>query len=311
MTATASPTSTAGTGCGTSSLNLQLKEFGTCGSNQDQQNFEVINIGTSAVTLSDITIKFWADDTTGQAMAGAVNYGGCFGQNCTAVTGVVLNTAGFSPACGPDSTHQANWEITLSNTDPVLLPAGATWNNLQTAVHLANFANFSPGTGFWYSPCAVGGGNTYTNDLHYALYVKGNLVTASGGTPPSCRPLPTCTPGGAAPAVARAALELFHEPTVTPTPKPPLSVVAAPNISKDGQPIRFLVNLEGAAPLQLSLYSLTGEKVAELTAQGGPGANSLTWDLTNQSGSIVASGLYFYVLNAGGLSQTGKVVVLH
>jgi len=111
-------TPTAGSGCGTSSLSLQLKEFGTCGSNQNQQTFEVINSGTSPVTLSDITIKFWADDTTGgQAMVGAVNYGGCFGQNCAAVNGVSIASLQFSPACGPDSTHQANWEITVSNTD--------------------------------------------------------------------------------------------------------------------------------------------------------------------------------------------------
>ncbi len=35
-------------------------------------------------------------------------------------------------------------------------------------------------------------------DVHYAIYYQGNLVTASGGMPPSCRALPTCTPVGGA-----------------------------------------------------------------------------------------------------------------
>lgn len=89
------------------------------------------------------------------------------------------------------------------------------------------------------------------------------------------------------------------------------SVVAAPNISRDGEPIRFEVNLGEAAPLELDLFSVTGEKVAAINAQGAAGINTLTWDLANASKGQVASGLYIYLLKAGDLTQTGKVVVLH
>jgi len=322
MTATLTASPTSGTGCGTSSLSLQLKEFGTCGSNQNQQNFEVINSGATAVTLSDITIKFWADDTTsGQSLVGAVNYGGCFGQTCTAVTGVALNTISFSPACGPDSTHLANWEITLSNTDMATLAAGAAWSNLQTAVHLGNFANFSPGTGFWYSPCAVGGGSAYTNDIHYALYVKGTLVTASGGTPPTCRPNPTCTAtplGGVSMPLANQGEGM---PTFTPTPSPAAnnslvqSVVVAPNLSENGSPIQFRVVLGNPASIQISLFTLMGEQVDSLSTAGSRGLNTLTWELKNRNQEPVSSGLYIYVLRADeGIEsrvETGKIAVLH
>jgi microsomal dipeptidase-like Zn-dependent dipeptidase len=88
-------------------------------------------------------------------------------------------------------------------------------------------------------------------------------------------------------------------------------VAAVPNISRDDQPIQFRVNLSQAAPIQLTLYSLMGEKVAQLMAEGNPGVTTLAWGLTNQSGSSAASGLYFYIVNAGGLTQMGKVVVLH
>jgi len=307
LTATATPSPTGGVVCGTSPLALQLKEFGNCGSNQNQENFEVVNTGSSSVTLSDITIKFWADDTSSSSLVGAVNFGGGFGSTNSAVNGVAISTLNFSPACGPDSTHQANWEITISDTDTRTLGAGLTWANIQTAVHLSSFANFSPGTGFWYSPCSVGGNTTYTNDLHYALYVRGNLVTASGGVPPSCRPLPTCTPGGAAPQVSDLVLG-----GKTPTDHGKgFSVVAAPNISRDGQPIQFEVNLGEAVPLELDLFSVTGEKVAAINTEGAIGMNTLTWDLTNASKSQVASGLYIYLLRAGDLTQSGKVVLIH
>lgn len=46
---------------------LQLEVMtNSCGANQMQNFFEVINNGKTPVKLSDITIKFWADDTTGQ-----------------------------------------------------------------------------------------------------------------------------------------------------------------------------------------------------------------------------------------------------
>ena len=312
---TATPTPTGGVGCGTSSLSLQLEEFGTCGSNQNQENFEVINTGTSAVTFSDITIRFWADDTTsGKALVGAVNYGGGFGATNQAVNGVGISALNFSPACGPDSTHQANWEMTVSTTDTRTLGAGVSWTSIQTAVHLANFANFSPGTGFWYSPCGVGSGSTYTNDLHYALYVKGNLVTASGGEPPSCRPVPTCPPGGMAPVAALAANRETATVVADLGRETGLSVVAAPNVSKDGEPIRFQVTLGAPAQIQLSLFALTGEEVYQATAQGSAGTNSLVWGLENQAQESVASGLYVYVIKvadaAGVRAQTGKVAVL-
>ncbi len=206
-TVTATPTIP----CGTTRTVLQLKEFTTCAANQSSQTFEVINTGTSPVNLSQVTIKFWADDTTGQPLVGAVNYGGCYGSTCTAVSGVAISAGNFSPACGPDSTHQANWEVTVSTTDGGVLNAGVTWASIQTAVHLGNFANFTPGTVDWYSPCGVGGGSAYTNDLHYAVYYQGNLVTASGGVPPSCRGLATCTPSGS---------------TVTPTATPTRTATA-------------------------------------------------------------------------------------
>lgn len=310
FTFTPTPTPTGGVVCGTSAAQLQLMEFTSCGGNQANQTFEVVNKGTAAVTLSDITVKFWVDDTTGQSMLGSIFFGGCLSPNCTGVSGTGISTLSFSPACGPDGSRQANWEMSVSTTSTGLLGAGVTWSNIQASIHLANFANLS-NSAIWYSPCGVGSGTTYTNDLHYAIYLRGNLVTASGGVPPSCRPLPTCTPGGA----ARVASLDFYAKTPTPSGIPNrgtgFSVVAAPNVSRDGEPVRFQVALPQTAPIELDLFSLTGEKVAVMQTQGQAGSNTLTWDLMNGQGNKVASGLYIYVLRAGSLAQTGKVVVIH
>jgi hypothetical protein len=90
-----------------------------------------------------------------------------------------------------------------------------------------------------------------------------------------------------------------------------LSVTAAPNISRDGEPIHFHFTLDKPAQAQLSLFTLTGELVYKTSAEGNTGANILTWDLNNQGREKVASGLYLYVLQAAdGTSKIGKLVVI-
>ncbi len=110
-------------------------------------------------------------------------------------------------------------------------------------------------------------------------------------------------------------------PTLTPTPSPDLergllpSVVAAPNISRDGEPIEFRVRLAQPAQMKLTLYDLLGERVYQASLAGNPGLNLLEWDLDNSMGNQVASGLYIYVLEVDGASgktnRMGRVVVLH
>jgi sugar lactone lactonase YvrE len=92
-------------------------------------------------------------------------------------------------------------------------------------------------------------------------------------------------------------------------------VVAAPNISRDEKPIKFLVNLDQPAEMVLTLYSLSGERIYSANAQGTSGLNALVWDLANNQNQPVASGLYIYVLQTTGGGKTenhmGKVVVIH
>jgi hypothetical protein len=171
---------------------LQLKVLtASCGASQMQDFFQIVNTGTSPVKLSDIKIKFWADDTSGQALVPHIATGGCVSgpnnsPNCVhQAAGVTTSAAAFSPACGPDANHQANWEITISSTDASTLPVGGVWNNIQSAVNLANFSNFTPGTGKWFSACLAG--SSYAADPHFAVYYQNALVFSNGIAAPDCR----------------------------------------------------------------------------------------------------------------------------
>jgi hypothetical protein len=178
----------AGSGVTSTNLQLQVSE-NACAVNLAQDYFEVTNGSTGPVNLSNVTIKYWINDTSGVQVTPEVWYGGCVttpNDTCVhSVQGVTATATQFSPACGPDPNHQANWEITISTTDTTPLAVGQTWSNLQTAVNLSNYANFVPGTGTWFSGC--GSGLPYASNPAFAVYDQGNLVATQGITVPSCR----------------------------------------------------------------------------------------------------------------------------
>jgi hypothetical protein len=177
-------------GAVTSTAPVELQVLtNTCGANQAQDFFQVINHSTAPVTVSDISIKLWVDETSASNVVAQINTGGCLlnasGSCVHNVTGVTATATKFSPACGPDPSHQANWEVTISNADPSTLGAGLIWSNIQVALQLANFANFTPGEASWYSACLPG--SKYVDAATYAVYVAGSLVRSSTGVPPVCR----------------------------------------------------------------------------------------------------------------------------
>jgi hypothetical protein len=217
---------------------LQLKVLtNSCGTNQRQDFLEIVNAGSAPVKLSDIEVKLWADDTSGQTLAPHVWTGGCVtnvngNPSCVhQVVGVVSAAAAFSPACGPDPSHQANWEVTVSNTDDTTLAPGAIWTGVQTALNLANYSNFTPGTADWYSPCLTG--KTYAADAHFGLYYQGSLVFSNGITAPDCR-----APHGTQQLSGHLTPALTGAPTVGPVPASTVISLAI------GLPVRDLNGLQ-------------------------------------------------------------------
>ncbi|HJT23256.1 MAG TPA: protease pro-enzyme activation domain-containing protein [bacterium] len=157
------------------------------------------------------------------------------------------------------------------------------------------------------------------------------LTTSTSGTwtwSSGCCLLPTPTPmGGLMAPVRGSEVEgIKSTPTFTPSPTPTVSptptpipsnaftVVAAPNVSRNGQPIQFEMVLGSPGQINLILYTLTGDQVYQTSVAGSVGLNTALWKLENHARSQVASGLYIYsvqVTNESGVqNKIGKVVVI-
>jgi serine protease AprX len=73
--------------------------------------------------------------------------------------------------------------------------------------------------------------------------------------------------------------------------------------------IKFTVEKEG--PVELAVFDVSGRKIRTLVRDTrGPGDHVVTWDGTDQTGSRVPSGMYFYKLNSGGDSSTRKMMLV-
>ena len=82
-----------------------------------------------------------------------------------------------------------------------------------------------------------------------------------------------------------------------------------PNPFNSGTVIRF--SLPQSEVVELAIYNLAGQKVAKLlegTRQAGTYA--INWDGRDHGGRALASGVYFYHLQAGAQEQTRKLLLL-
>ena len=194
---------------GFSGASVQLQVLtSSCTATGREDAFRITNAGMTPIALSHLAFKYWAYDTTGFALEAQVTQRGrltghdhdchdhscgdgehgddhCDGDDGEHVGDVDATTTAFSPACGPDPSHQANWQIAVSETGGDVLDPGESWTDITVSLRLAHHAAFAPGTASWYSPCLTGA--AYGSDPHYALYVEGHEVFVSGIDSPSCR----------------------------------------------------------------------------------------------------------------------------
>ncbi|MFZ1683887.1 MAG: fibronectin type III domain-containing protein [Candidatus Zixiibacteriota bacterium] len=74
---------------------------------------------------------------------------------------------------------------------------------------------------------------------------------------------------------------------------------------------RIEFNLPNASQVTLEIYNVIGEKVTTLVdTRLEAGSHSVEWNSTSESGTHVASGIYFYRLNAGDHIETKKMILL-
>ena len=83
----------------------------------------------------------------------------------------------------------------------------------------------------------------------------------------------------------------------------------APNPFNPSTVIGF--DLASLLPVRLAVYSAAGQKVRELVSgHMRAGRHSIYWDGRDAAGTPVSSGVYLYRLEAGGRSETKRMLLL-
>jgi len=91
-------------------------------------------------------------------------------------------------------------------------------------------------------------------------------------------------------------IPLFAEPHAYPVPF----------VAKKHQKIYFN-ELPGAG--EIKIFTVSGEEVARIPVSASEGGQK-EWTVTNSSGEKVATGVYLFLVDAGGQKFTGKLVVI-
>jgi len=70
-------------------------------------------------------------------------------------------------------------------------------------------------------------------------------------------------------------------------------------------------DLPVASSVELTVYNIAGQKVKTLLDEyRKAGSHELTWNGASATGQAVSSGLYFYRINAGEETATGKMILM-
>jgi hypothetical protein len=72
---------------------------------------------------------------------------------------------------------------------------------------------------------------------------------------------------------------------------------------------RFSFALATGEEYHIALYDVSGRQIRRLSGVASGGEESIEWNLRNEQGTRVSSGVYLYRFESAGLNATGKVVV--
>lgn len=210
------------------------------------------------------------------------------------------------------AVYAAQWLVT-----PVAQPI-VTVQPLDLEVPCGSEAGFSISTS--------GPAGSYTYQWRKNLVPLANSAHVSGATTPALTIHDACdadsgyydvvvtTLGG--PAVTEpsrlAHLTISTSTAVGDEPGSPgrtLSVtMLGPNPFRLATTLRYA--LPGPAHLRAEVYDLAGARIRTLVDDHVPGAGTVSWDGTTHSGARAPHGVYLIKLEAGGLSEARKVVVV-
>jgi hypothetical protein len=164
-TPTRTPTASITPTSGTSNLRVQYRAADTnAGDNQIKPHFNIINAGSSAVPLSELTIRYWytREGTTGQN----------FWCDYSAVTGSCSNVTGafvqLSPArSGADFYLEVGFTTAAGS-----IAAGGQSGEIQTRFAKTDWSNYTETGDYSFDPTKT----SFADWTHVTLYRNGVLV---------------------------------------------------------------------------------------------------------------------------------------
>lgn len=99
--------------------------------------------------------------------------------------------------------------------------------------------------------------------------------------------------------------------TIISTPRPLRFTLDTPYPNPFNLSVTIPFSLPEAALVEVSIYSITGQRVRSLTADRMPaGTHTLQWDGRDENGGEVSSGLYFVRFAGGGQVATRKLILV-
>jgi hypothetical protein len=203
---------------------------------------------------------------------------------------------------------QAEWEA----------PPGYVWQPLLNVPETRPWCD--PAHGAVYIEKEVGGGQCVFVDFDLSGFVTHMRTDCDGSVPEG---LPTFQPGpyyGRVDLVRTILEDLFGLPSRGPGQGGTSGIGPLPHHAwdlKQNEPNPFVTKtgivfgVAHASQVLIRVFDIRGRCVRTLTDRRyQPGKHSVEWDCTNDSGGAVASGLYFYRMEAGSFKATRKLLIL-
>ena len=205
-------------------------------------------------------------------------------------------------AAGTDDDGEYSWTVNSAASDNCLLEVRLSVDDAVSDVSDASFSIYEPVDWLSVSPASgevpmgsaasVGVGFD-ASDMTEGEYFADLVVTSNGGSP----------------VVVPVTLRVAPTGVDDRVPSVPKIYGGYPNPFNPDTRIAF--SIPRTTHVRLSLYSVGGRFVRTLADDVfGPGRHTVLWDGTSQAGRELPSGVYFYMLEAGGEPLSGSIVLL-
>ena len=249
VTNTSTITYTPGVCGSTPKLDLKIRKL-NCSTSQWDWGFQVFNYDSQPVTLSDLEIRLWVNDSAPAIVASSFNSGTMY-DGSDVLQFAVNSTGAAGIAVGPcvlPVTRQANWQLALAGQGGQAIPAnGGKWVDATLSLNRTDYSAISSeADDFSQMPVGQPGGcssvgwpTVYQDDPYYALYYKGTLVaewTSSTAPDPNTGTQPACLPLGCVPPTATASFTPSFTATSTPSWTPSSTATLTPTSTSTWTP---------------------------------------------------------------------------